>query len=411
MMDEEKKLPEVGIEETSQESPPNDESTQPKATRKKSVSTTANKKLGLDTDFDTEEITVDKGFDLTEDELEVEVPFDFSTHLEEEAASQNEIGDEAPKKVARPVDLSKINVVVKDAIAKEGDLKQALFGNKMAFQIVAAQSGYMCKISPLVNKDIVAMLDTNVSRYEYRKGLYKVIYDKIVAISSFKMTFEEWLKYTSAEDIETFYYGLYSATFPNEGTFVFQCPNCGKEETIKINAKSLFKTTDQAKMKKLISDVSKYSRSKEEMLKFSLLDKTESYELPDSSIIAELRTPSLWDSLEIFRVVPDRVIDRDRYSATSMLYIKRLLVPSRNGEGKLVYTEISERQDILRAIDNMTLDDASILNSSVSDRVGNNRIGYSIKNLKCVSCGKETQDIPLSLEDVLFALIFEKLQS
>ena len=38
---------------------------------------------------------------------------------------------------------------------KERDLRQALFNNKIAFQIVAAQSGYMAKVSPLVHKDLV----------------------------------------------------------------------------------------------------------------------------------------------------------------------------------------------------------------------------------------------------------------
>ena len=163
----------------------------------------------------------------------------------------------------------------------------------------------MAKIIPLVHKDIISLLFSNLGRYEHKKAIFKVIYEKIAAISSERMSFEEWLRNTSVEDIETFYYGLYNATFPNEGTYTFICPNCGEERSIRIGHNNLFRTTDKAKMKKLINTVSKEAISKAAREKYSLVGKTEAFVLDDSGIIVEIRTPSLWDSLEILRVVPE----------------------------------------------------------------------------------------------------------
>lgn len=360
-------------------------------------------KLGIEKNI------VDKEIEIG-DAIEKEVKFDFNKHIEDMTPSaiiDDEEMVQPEKKKAKKIDLSKITILDRTALDKETDLRNALYGNKSVFQIVAAQSGFMCKIAPLVNKDIINLMYSNLSRYEYRKTVFKVIYDKIVAISSGSMTFEEWLKNTSVEDIETFYYGIYCATFPNEGTFTFTCPFCGDEETLKINHNNLFKTTDKQKMKKLINDVSKNATTREAMLKYSLIGKTEAFQLSDSGIIMEIRTPSLWDSLEILRNVPESVIDRDATSVTNMLYIKRFLIPTKN-EDNSGYTTQDDSQELLRIIDNLTIDDAAQLQEAISDRVDENRITYSIKNIKCRKCGKEIKETPISIEDVLFTLIYEK---
>lgn len=350
----------------------------------------------------------DKSIDVS-DVIEKEVEFDFNKHIEDNSPAVR--AEEKPEvketKKAKSVDLTKLTILDRNAIEKEKDLKSVLYGGKSAFQIVAAQSGYMAKVIPLVNKDVINLLYSNLSSYEYRKTIFKVIYDKVVGFSVGNLTFEEWLKNTSVGDIETFYYGIYCATFPNDGTFTFACPNCGEEQSFRISHNNLLKTTDKKKMKELINDVSKNSRSKEDMIKYSLINKTEGFELEDSGIIMELRTPSLWDLLEIFRTVPENVIDRDEDSVNCMLYIKRFLIPSKTDEGN-GYTEQSDGQEVLRIIDNLSIDDATSLKNSLREREDANRLSYSIKNLTCSKCKKEVKDTPISIEDILFTLIFEK---
>jgi len=334
---------------------------------------------------------------------------DLINDIEEEPVKkQRYTEEEKPIKKAKVVDISNLTIVNKTEIDKERDLRQALFNNKAAFQIVAAQSGYMAKVSPLVHKDIVNMLYGNLGRYEYKKAVYKTVHDKVFDTSIGRLSFDEWLKYTSVEDMETFYYGVYASTFPNEGSFRYTCPECGEEHDYKVNHNNLIKTTDREHMKKLIDEVSAHSTSIEKMKQYSLVGKGEAIQLSESGLIIELKTPSLLDSLDILRTVPEKTIDKDAVSVTNMLYINKILIPTKDNPG--AFTEEINKLAILRVIDNLPIDDASELQVAVYDRVDKNRISYSIKNIKCIECSHEEKDIPISIEEILFTLIFEKTQ-
>jgi hypothetical protein len=343
------------------------------------------------------------------DELETSIDISefIDTEIVDETIKVKETKQpEKEIKRAKKIDISNLTVVSKNEMDKERDLRQALFNNKAAFQIVAVQSGYMAKVSPLVHKDIVNILYGNLGRYEYKKSVYKTIHEKMFDTSIGKMSFDEWLKYTSVEDMETFYYGVYSSTFPNEGNFRYTCSKCGVEHDYKVNHANLIKTTDRDHMKRLIEDVSLNSTSLEKMREFSLVGKGEAIQLSESQLIIELKTPSLFDSLEILRTVPEKTIDKDTISVTNMLYINRVLIPSKES----AYTEEVGKTSILRIIDGLPINDANELQNAVFERVDKNRITYSIKNIKCVECAHEEKEIPISIEDILFTLIFEKTQ-
>ena len=338
---------------------------------------------------------------------EAPVPLVLPEDVSEEESAEAVKVKAKPRNKAKPVDISKLNILNKTEMDKERDLRNALYGNKAAFQIVAAQSGYMAKVIPLVHKDVVNILYGNLGRYDYRKSIFKVIYDKIIETSVGKMEFDNWLKTTSVEDMETFYYGVYAATFPNEGAFRYTCQVCEQEHEYTINHANLIKTADKEKMKQLIDNVSRNATSEERMREFSLLGKMQAIQLSDSKIVAELKTPSLFDSLEILRTVPEKTIDKDAISVTNMLYINKALIPTKEGNG---FIEEPNKTAILRIIDSLPIDDAKELEEAVSERVEENRITYSIKNIKCANCGHEVKDIPISIEDILFTLIFEKAQ-
>lgn len=350
--------------------------------------------------------------EISEEDIEKEVSIDldqFEGDFATEEAALEPQEEETVKTKAKKIDISALNITNSTEIDKERDLKNALYGNKGAFQIVAAQSGYMAKVLPLVHKDTINLLYSTLSRYEYRKNVYKVVWEKIFDTSVGRMKFEDWLRVTSVEDMETFYYGVYCSTFPNQGTFNFTCPKCGKSGEYKVKHRNLVKTTDRDKMKQLMEEVSRNATTVEKMMEYSLIGKNEAIILSQSGLVVELRTPTLFDSLEILRTVPEETIDKDTLSVTNMLYIKRVLIPSK-GKEVITYTEEYDRQSILRIIDNLPIDDAKELEDAVYNRVDENRLMYSIKKIKCTECGHEVNDIPVSIEDILFTLIFEKTQ-
>ena len=300
-----------------------------------------------------------------------------------------------------------MKVVNKNELDKERDLRHALYGNKAAFQIVAAQSGYMAKVLPLVHKDQMDILRESLNVYERQKSLFYTVWEKIYDTSVGKMTFENWLRNTSVEDMETFYYGIYASTFPNEGSFRFTCPACDAERDYTVSHGNLIKTTDSAHMKQLIDKVSRESVTLDKMREFSLIGKNQAIELSQTGIIVELRTPTLLDLLEILRTVPEKTIDKDTKNIVYMLYVNRLLIPTKDETG---YFEEVKKPSILRVIDTLPIDDANEFKDAVDDRVEENRITYSIKNIKCSECGHETKEVPISIENILFTLIIEKTQ-
>ena len=312
------------------------------------------------------------------------------------------------KKMAKRVDISSLNINNKNALEKERDLKMALFGNKAAFQIVAAQSGYNAKVAPLVNKDVYNIINSNLNRYEYRKAVYECLWSKIIDTSIGKVSFEDWLKITSVEDCETIYYAVYCATFQNQKNFTFTCPYCQSEAEYTIAHNNLIKTADKEEMQKLISEINMNSNSREKMNEYTLVGKAknEAFELSESGIVVDIRTPTLWDSLELLRTVSEEVISRSANVVTNLLYVDKMYIPSENGA---TYSEQDARNNILKIIENLSITDNAELENAINERLETHRITYSIKNIKCQHCSKEIRDIPINIEDVLFTAIFEKM--
>ena len=90
-----------------------------------------------------------------------------------------------------PIDISEIKIVQKNAIEKNS-IMNSLYSSRREYQIIASQSGYQTTVSPLVNADVINLLNSSVTWYNYQKNLYKIVYDKIGELPG-NMTFEQWL--------------------------------------------------------------------------------------------------------------------------------------------------------------------------------------------------------------------------
>lgn len=309
---------------------------------------------------------------------------------------------------AKPIDISSLKVSdVNNDKDKSEDLRAALFGNKTAYQVVAAQSGYMAHVAPLGYSDIVSIYYSTLDTLEYQKLLYKTLHDKILKTSVGRLGYGDFLNSTSVEDVETLYYGLYMSTFQNDGMFRYKCPKCGEEHDYKIDNRTLIGTSDSAAMLDRTSMIRK-NPTRESMEALSLLNDKPGIELTKSKLVIELRTPSLSNSLEMLATVPEDEIEKSEMSATIMLYINRVLIP--NPRTKQYHSEIN-RKAILRMVEALDIDDARELELAITKRVNEHRINYSIKNLKCPKCGHTVNEIPVSPKDILFHVISEKLNT
>jgi len=321
-------------------------------------------------------------------------------------AVENSIEVDAPKKKAEEIDVSLLKISKKNALESSKMLKEALYGKTSSVEITAAQSGYTCKVSPLNNKDSFNILNSEATNFDNTKTTYKTIYDKITEFSCGPMTFKEWLQNTSVSDIETFYYGLYCATFIDEGSFKFTCPNpkCGHITEQKISNKSLRRVINFDEMTELANKISKESNSKEKMNELSLLGKAKHVQLSKSKYVFELKLPSLFDLLELYRVIDEKILKKHKDSEiNSLLCTSGVLIPDKNG----IYNPFDDKLEILEVIDNLPISDASELREAILDILEKHHVSYAIKSVKCAKCGKEITDIPLDIRSILFTLIYE----
>lgn len=206
----------------------------------------------------------------------------------------------------KPIDISDIKIVQKNAIEKNS-IMSGLYSSRREYQIIASQSGYSTTVSPLVNSDVINLLNSGVTLYNYQKNLYKIVYDKIGELPG-NMTFEQWLQRTSIEDIETFFHGIFSITFPKDGDISVDCPMCDNTSDIKINPKQLVQVDDTGSFKTRKNDILKNVSTIQDVAEKSMIGRKISFQLPDSGIIINVTTPSLYTHLLVIRTFPEEVL-------------------------------------------------------------------------------------------------------
>lgn len=327
--------------------------------------------------------------------------------LDRDALSDNIEVYNTTRREGKEVDIDKIKIDSANALERNRMLKNLLKGTTSTFEVTAGQSGYSCKLAPLTNKDSFNILNTSTSQYESLRMTYKTIYDKITSFSCGPMTFDAWLKATTVGDIETLYYGLYCATFLDEGTFRFTCtdPDCRHVTEQTIRNSSLIRVEDFDEMKELSKRISKESTSIEAMKELSLVNKSKHVELSKTRIIAELKIPTLYDLLELYRTLGDKEIDEyNNGDINSLLCIRGILFPSPDGSS---YIPTNDKNEILMILNDINIIDAGQLRNSITTLLGKYHVSYKIKSVKCAKCGKETTNIPLDIRSILFTQIYE----
>ena len=304
----------------------------------------------------------------------------------------------APKKIEDngepvPFDLSSINVVEKNPVEKNRLLRN-IYSGRSEFSIVAAQSGYSCTVSPLVNQDIISIMNSSVSWYVYQKNIYKIVYDKLGNLPS-DLTFDKWCQITSIEDIETFFYGIYSSTFTKNNKIGFTCEDCEEDVTVQINSNQLSQVSDVTGFKKRKDDILKNVKTLEDVKDRTLLLENTSYKLPESGMVVNIKTPSLYDHLEILRTVSETVLKKDELATTYLLYIGGFLIPDETGN----YCVEKNRTTILSIIDLLSLDDAKYLKKAISQKIEKFKISFSINKVTCPICGHVNEKVEVNMQD------------
>jgi hypothetical protein len=320
---------------------------------------------------------------------------------------------EEPKKSNNPLDNIVIDVDTVEILDGKSPFEarkdfEAVFNNKPVYQVVAVQSGYTAEMSALSMQDINKITNSNVDVYNHKRSVYQALHKHLEKTSVGKIGFTDFLKMTSYHDYETLLYGVYCQTFPEQNKFEVTCGSCQKQTSLIVNNETLVETHGEGVVMDKILEIVKGAKEPGDLVGKSLVNTTIRTVLPDSKLLLDLQTPSLWDHLEMLRTIDQRVLQTMAETVGTMLFIKNVYmldVESTIATGRPKYYPIKDRNQILDIISNLSMQDGSHLDKTIGDRIEKFAITYSVKNAKCQHCNDSLGDLPVDMETALFTQI------
>lgn len=271
-------------------------------------------------------------------------------------------------------------------------------------------SGYRCTVSALnwfeaLNLEDVAGKNSADRAIDQWSTIYKHI--KNPSIGNFE-SFEDFLKKTNYLDQEYFMWGLLTATTGDHEEFMNKCsnPKCEKGFLIKYDPH----TVAHINKEHLDDDYIKtheVAPGDEAMKHFNKVQsKRMRYELPESKVVIDIGSPSVYDFINNRLGVLDKLGDqmakeaqiagdpnyrspRIQLQMTFNLYINSVLIPvTENGVKK--YYKYDKWNDILEALDALSWGDSGILMKlmqTVAEKLAS-PIDMYIENITCPHCKK-----------------------
>lgn len=303
------------------------------------------------------------------------------------------------------IDLNSIVITKKTPLLQTDDFNFVFNRkNKATYEVPMHQSGYTAHMSALPMLDVMAINGTFADPYSRFEKLYRVVHQHIESSSIGNIGFQEWAQITAYQDLENALYGIYCQTFPGQNEFDIKCKNCGKNTKFTISNTTLVTIRDE-EVYKLLDELRFNAKTAQELVGKSLVHSVERILLPESKIIFDVQTPSLWDHLQMLKTLHPSVIQQFGEAIGTVLFIKQMLmldVEATVKTGKPNYYVVDSREKILDSIIKLSVTDGTSLNSSIDERFSKYNVTYSIKNATCGHCRDPLGDIPLSMERVLF---------
>ena len=102
------------------------------------------------------------------------------------------------------------------------------------------QSGEEVTVRCLLTRDVDRLKHSFLSPVQSVLSLNEIIYQAIQNKPDYMMTYESYINNTTTVDRDSLIYAVYNITFGAEKTFDVLCPQCEKEQKLKVNLKDCY---------------------------------------------------------------------------------------------------------------------------------------------------------------------------
>ena len=307
------------------------------------------------------------------------------------------------------VDLNNIIINENKPELEKLEAFQFVLNDKSTFQVVLNQSCYIAHMQGLRLAEINMINNSSGGTFETQQRVYQTVHKMINSTSIGKIDYNTFLDVTSYFDLATLYYGIYMQTFPGSTDFTINCGHCKNKMEVKVDNESFISVKDESVYSHMNEVLNSITNPKEALEK-SLVNKYERVMLPISKMIIEVQTPSLKDHLNLLASIKDDQADQYKNMLLTLLFTKAIHLPDMKKikeTGKPVYFTINKREQMFTILESLKPADISELGSAIEKYINKYSIEYKIKSFQCRNCGKQTGDIPVDIEQLLFQQILQ----
>lgn len=351
----------------------------------------------VESDNDTSDIVEDE--DTTEDSYDEE---ETLKHLQEMAT-------ERLKPIARDLDISSFTVVNKPTSSTKMFNRESCKAVKWV--LPNQKMNFLMKEFTGVELQSLQEFSENNRSLSMLSRRYRMIYDHIV--SAKPKSFEAWLKSTPFSDVDHYFFGIFIASYKGANYLPMDCKEPKCKETF------LTDNIDIMNMVKFENDDAKKAFTElynSEVMIDNPKGLYVSEAVPISSKLAiAFKEPSIYSLFESASIATDEKFVQKHSEIIpyipfidAVYYIdqeNRSLVPiGFKIFPDAVKTVKSKIIQFDKAIQSLTSDEFTLIKSYASQITNRNKTGisYMYPAVTCPKCGKTTQEIPASAEELVF---------
>ena len=281
---------------------------------------------------------------------------------------------------------------------------------QLPYSVYALNSAYRADMSGLNYKEINGLRSNSLNSYEKRRKLFKTVYDKIQSMNLKTIpSFDNFLKMTAIQDLDTLLFGIYSKTHLTKSDLTLRCSNkdCNHKFKYTIANENLIQLSTRETAAELVEKLDDSSLNQMEVTKsYSLVRNTEKIIIEELGVVLTIGLPTLEKMLKTFKVILD-VKEEEQEIYASALYIDEMAIPNYKAleQGKVEFFKLKDTREISNFVAALSMSEIRTFLKTLSKFIDKYKLHYAIKEAKCPQCGEVLEEIPVDIETLLFLAI------